>query len=49
MEEDPMEILQSVYTCIEQTVKNLQQMKIPISSIKGKNALIVIVIVVVFN
>jgi len=35
MEEDPMEILQSVHSCIEQTIKTLKQMKIPLISIKG--------------
>lgn len=35
MEEDPKEILQSVYECMERTCEKLTQLNIDISNIKG--------------
>lgn len=35
VEEDPKEIMQSVYECIERTCEKLQQRNIDISNIKG--------------
>ena len=35
VEEDPKEIMQSVYECIERTCEKLHQLKIDISNIKG--------------
>lgn len=35
MEEDPKEILQSVYECMERTCEKLTQLNIDITNIKG--------------
>lgn len=35
VEEDPMEILQSVYECMERTCEKLTQLNIDITNIKG--------------
>lgn len=35
MEEDPKEIIQSVYECIERTCEKLVQLNVDVSSIKG--------------
>ena len=36
MEEDPREIIQSVYECIERTCEKLVQLNVNVSSIKGR-------------
>ena len=37
VEEDPKEILQSVYECMERTCEKLTQLNIDISNIKGSH------------
>lgn len=39
MEEDPKEIIQSVYECIERTCEKLRQLNVNVANIKGALAL----------
>lgn len=44
MEEDPKEILHSVFECIEKTCDKLKQLGIDISSVKGINIFLILTI-----